>query len=68
MLIVGLPLLALVAGWLLAGREPRAIDRQPLDSSPAAVAWPLRVCGPESQSSASTAQRSWSRHSPSISR
>jgi len=30
-LIVGLPLLALAAGWLLAGREPRAIARQPLD-------------------------------------
>jgi putative ABC transport system permease protein len=30
-LIVGLPLLALTAGWLLAGREPAAIARQPLD-------------------------------------
>ena len=31
MLIVGLPLLALTAGWLLSGREPAAIARQPLD-------------------------------------
>jgi putative ABC transport system permease protein len=31
MLMVGLPLLALVAGWLLAGREPDAIAREPLD-------------------------------------
>ena len=30
-LIVGVPLVALAAGWLLAGREPRAIARQPLD-------------------------------------
>jgi putative ABC transport system permease protein len=30
-LIVGVPLLALAAGWLLAGREPHAIARQPLD-------------------------------------
>ena len=30
-LIVGLPVAALVAGWLLAGREPSAIARQPLD-------------------------------------
>jgi putative ABC transport system permease protein len=30
-LIVGVPLLALAAGWLLAGREPPAIARQPLD-------------------------------------
>jgi putative ABC transport system permease protein len=30
-LIVGLPLLALVTAWLLAGREPPAIARQPLD-------------------------------------
>ena len=28
---LGVPLAALVAGWLLAGREPQAIDRQPLD-------------------------------------
>jgi len=31
MLIVGLPFLALAAGWLLSGREPAAIARQPLD-------------------------------------
>ncbi len=31
MLVAGLPLLALVVGWLLAGREPAAIARQPLD-------------------------------------
>jgi putative ABC transport system permease protein len=31
MLIVGLPLLALAAAWLLAGREPPAIAQQPLD-------------------------------------
>ncbi len=30
-LLVGLPLLALVAAWLLAGREPPAIARQPLE-------------------------------------
>ncbi len=30
-LLLGVPVVALVAGWLLAGREPRAIDRQPLD-------------------------------------
>jgi putative ABC transport system permease protein len=30
-LIVGTPLAALVAGWLLAGREPSTIARQPLD-------------------------------------
>ncbi|HEY2641210.1 MAG TPA: hypothetical protein VGI66_15180, partial [Streptosporangiaceae bacterium] len=30
-LMVGLPLAALLAGWLLAGREPAAIARQPLD-------------------------------------
>jgi putative ABC transport system permease protein len=30
-LIVGVPLVALAAGWLLAGREPRAIARRPLD-------------------------------------
>ena len=31
MLIVGLPLLALAAAWLLAGREPPAIAQQPLE-------------------------------------
>ncbi len=30
-LLVGLPLAAAVSGWLLAGREPEAIARQPLD-------------------------------------
>jgi putative ABC transport system permease protein len=30
-LIVGLPLVAFVAGWLLAGREPAGIARSPLD-------------------------------------
>jgi putative ABC transport system permease protein len=30
-LIVGLPLVALVAGWMLAGREPAGIARSPLD-------------------------------------
>jgi putative ABC transport system permease protein len=30
-LLLGVPLVALAAGWLLAGREPDAIDRQPLD-------------------------------------
>jgi putative ABC transport system permease protein len=30
-IMVGLPVLAAVGGWLLAGREPRAIARQPLE-------------------------------------
>jgi putative ABC transport system permease protein len=30
-LLAGLPLVAAAAGWLLAGREPEAIARQPLD-------------------------------------
>ena len=30
-LLVGLPLIAAAGGWLLAGREPEAIARQPLD-------------------------------------
>jgi putative ABC transport system permease protein len=30
-LLVGLPLIAAGAGWLLAGREPEVIARQPLD-------------------------------------
>jgi putative ABC transport system permease protein len=30
-LLVGLPLVAAVGGWLLAGREPEVIARQPLD-------------------------------------
>jgi putative ABC transport system permease protein len=31
LLVVGLPLIAATAGWLLAGREPAAIGRQPLE-------------------------------------
>jgi putative ABC transport system permease protein len=30
-IVVGLPLLAALGGWLLAGREPRAVARQPLE-------------------------------------
>jgi putative ABC transport system permease protein len=30
-LLAGLPLVAAAGGWLLAGREPEAIARQPLD-------------------------------------
>jgi putative ABC transport system permease protein len=30
-LLIGLPLAAAAGGWLLAGREPAAIARQPLD-------------------------------------
>jgi hypothetical protein len=30
-IIVGLPLLAIAAGWLLAGREPVSIAHQPLE-------------------------------------
>jgi putative ABC transport system permease protein len=30
-LLVGLPLVATAGGWLLAGREPEVIARQPLD-------------------------------------
>jgi hypothetical protein len=30
-IVVGLPVLAAVGGWLLAGREPPAIARQPLE-------------------------------------
>ena len=30
-LLIGLPLLAAGLGWLLAGREPEVIGRQPLD-------------------------------------
>jgi len=29
LLLIGLPLIAAVAGWLLAGREPEVIARQP---------------------------------------
>ncbi|HEV2450621.1 MAG TPA: FtsX-like permease family protein [Streptosporangiaceae bacterium] len=31
LILVGMPLIAAVAGWLLAGREPPAIARQPLE-------------------------------------
>jgi hypothetical protein len=30
-ILVGMPLAAAVAGWLLAGREPDAIAHQPLE-------------------------------------
>jgi putative ABC transport system permease protein len=30
-LLVGLPLIAAACGWLVAGREPRAVARQPID-------------------------------------
>ena len=30
-ILVGMPLMAVVVSWLLAGREPRAIARQPLE-------------------------------------
>jgi putative ABC transport system permease protein len=30
-LLIGLPLVAAAVGWLLAGREPEVISRQPLD-------------------------------------
>jgi len=30
-LLIGLPLIAAAGGWLLAGREPEVIARQPLD-------------------------------------
>jgi putative ABC transport system permease protein len=30
-LLIGLPLLAAIGGWLLAGREPPAIARQPIE-------------------------------------
>lgn len=30
-IVVGMPLIAAVVGWLLAGREPTAISRQPLE-------------------------------------
>jgi len=31
LILVGMPLTAVIGGWLLAGREPRAIGRRPLD-------------------------------------
>jgi hypothetical protein len=30
-LVVGMPVIAAVVGWLLAGREPSVISRQPLE-------------------------------------
>ena len=30
-LLIGLPLVAAAGGWLLAGRQPDVISRQPLD-------------------------------------
>jgi putative ABC transport system permease protein len=30
-LLVGLPLIAAACGWLVAGREPPAVARQPID-------------------------------------
>jgi putative ABC transport system permease protein len=31
LIIVGMPLVAVLGGWLLAGREPTAIGRRPLE-------------------------------------
>jgi hypothetical protein len=31
LILVGMPLAAIVVGWTLAGREPDAIARQPLE-------------------------------------
>ncbi|MGH3173468.1 MAG: hypothetical protein ACRDPF_06320, partial [Streptosporangiaceae bacterium] len=31
LLLIGLPLIAAVGGWLLAGREPPLIARQPIE-------------------------------------
>jgi putative ABC transport system permease protein len=31
LILVGMPLVAVIGGWLLAGREPRAIGRRPLE-------------------------------------
>jgi hypothetical protein len=30
-MLLGLPLLAALGGWLFAGREPRGISRQPIE-------------------------------------
>jgi hypothetical protein len=30
-ILIGLPMIAYVGAWLLAGREPAALARQPLD-------------------------------------
>jgi putative ABC transport system permease protein len=31
LILVGMPLVAVIGGWLLAGREPTAIGRRPLE-------------------------------------
>ncbi len=31
LILVGMPLVAVIAGWLLAGRQPPAIGRQPME-------------------------------------
>jgi len=31
LILAGLPVIAAAAGWLVAGREPRAIYRQPME-------------------------------------
>jgi putative ABC transport system permease protein len=31
LILAGMPLAAIIGGWLLAGREPAAIARQPLE-------------------------------------
>jgi len=31
MVLIGLPVLAVIGGWLFAGREPPAISRQPAE-------------------------------------
>jgi len=31
LILVGMPLVAVTGGWLLAGREPSAIGRRPLE-------------------------------------
>jgi len=31
LILVGMPLVAVIAGWLLAGRQPPTIARQPME-------------------------------------
>jgi len=31
LILVGMPMVAVIAGWLLAGRQPPAIARQPME-------------------------------------
>jgi hypothetical protein len=31
LILVGMPLAAVIAGWLLAGREPSAMARRPIE-------------------------------------